>query len=539
MKWILLAALAAAVPPPIVLEDVTARSGIGFVHRSSATSQKYLIETMSGGVALIDYDGDGWLDIFFVNGAQITDPMPPGKLPDKSAPAFWNRLYRNRHDGTFADVTESARVQGRGFDMGAAAADFDNDGHADLFVTGYPRNRLYRNMGDGTFRDVTEQAGVAGGGWSAGALWIDYDLDGRLDLIVTRYLDWSFNKNIFCGIRAPVLRRDYCHPDQFQPIAHLVYHNEGGGRFRDASLESGIGKHPGKGLGIAMADFDLDGWPDVFIANDAVPQQLFRNRHDGTFEEVALAANVAYDADGRSFSGMGADFADYDNDGWPDLFADALALQRYALFRNRKGTYEYSSGPSGVAAASVQHSGWGAKFADFDNDGWKDLFVAQGHVMDNIEMSLPQLRYLEAPLALRNVAGRFAAVASFAKPIAARGAAFGDLNNDGWPDVVINCNNQPPVILENRSPRTGRHFLMIDAGRIGARVRVVSAGGRLEQHAMVTAGGSYLSSNDARVHFGLGGAAVVDSVEVTWPSGKVRKLANVKADQFLRLQEPD
>ena len=358
---------ALSAPQPISFEDVTARSGIRFLHRSSATSQKYLIESMSGGVGLIDYDGDGLLDIFFVNGAQISDPMPAGKLPDKSPPPFWNRLYRNNGDGTFTDVTEKAGVRGGGYGMGVAVADFDNDGHADLYVTSYGHNILYRNNGDGTFTDVTAQAGVAGGGWSAGALFIDYDRDGRLDLIVTRYATWDFSMNIFCGERKP-LRRDYCHPDQFQPTTHLVYHNEGNGRFKDVSAQSGIGGHPGKGLGIAMEDFDGDGWPDVFIANDAAPQQLFRNKHDGTFEEVALAKGVAYDADGRAFSGMGTDFADYDNDGWPDIFANALARQRYAIFRNRQGAFDYASDSTGVGAASIQHSGWGAKFVDFDND---------------------------------------------------------------------------------------------------------------------------------------------------------------------------
>ena len=531
-------------PPPIVLEDVTARSQVRFLHRSSATSQKYLIESMGSGVGVLDYDGDGFLDIFFVNGAQIDDPMPAGKLPDKSPPAFWNRLFRNNGDGTFSDVTEKAGVRGAGYGMGVAVGDYDNDGHPDLYVTSYGRNTLYHNNGDGTFTDVTAQAGVGGGGWSTGALFIDYDRDGRLDLIVTRYAAWDFSMNVFCGERKP-LRRDYCHPDQFQPVTHLVYHNEGNGRFKEVSDASGIGRHPGKGLGIAMEDFDGDGWPDVFIANDAVPQQLFRNKRDGTFEEVALAVGVAYDADGRSFSGMGTDFADYDNDGKPDIFANALALQRYAIFHNHGKTFDYVSDANGVGAASIQHSGWGAKFVDFDNDGWKDLFVAQGHVMDNIEKSLPHVRYLEAPLVMRNLKGKFVAVPGLSEPVAARGAAFADLNNDGWMDVVVNCNNQPARVLENHSQGNRNHWLTIETigvssnrDGIGTRIRVVTADG-LQQFAMVTTGGSYLSSSDKRAHFGLGQEPAAALVELTWPSGKLQRLENVKADRILKVREPD
>jgi hypothetical protein len=545
--FVLLAALQGqpgGAPPPIVFEDVTERSKVRFLHRSSATSQKYLIESMPGGVGVLDYDGDGLPDIFFVNGARIDDPMPEGKLPDKSSPAYWNRLFRNNGDGTFSDVTEEAGVQGAGYGMGVAVGDYDNDGKPDLYVTSYGRNTLYHNNGDGTFTDVTGQAGVGGGGWSAGALFIDYDRDGRLDLIVTRYAAWDFSMNVFCGERKP-LRRDYCHPDQFQPVTHLVYHNEGNGRFKDVSESSGIGRHPGKGLGIAMEDFDGDGWPDVFIANDAVPQQLFQNQRDGTFKEVALAAGVAYDADGRSFSGMGTDFADYDNDGKPDIFANALALQRYAIFHNRGKTFEYISDANGVGAASIQHSGWGAKFVDFDNDGWKDLFVAQGHVMDNIEMSLPHVRYLEAPLVMRNLKGKFVAVPGLSEPVAARGAAFADLNNDGWVDVVVNCNNQPPRVLENHSRANRNHWLTLDTigvssnrDGIGTRIRLVTANG-LEQFAMVTTGGSYLSSSDKRAHFGLGRETVAAVIELTWPSGKQQRLENVKADRILKVIEPD
>ena len=551
--WVLLG-LAALLRPgetqPVsggLFEDVTRRAHIDFRHQSSPTSQKYLIESMSGGVAVLDYNGDGLLDLFFVNGAALQDPMPPGARPDKSAPRFWNRLYRNNGDGTFTDVTAQAGVAGRGYGMGVAAADYDNDGRTDLYVTNLDGNILYHNNGDGTFSDVTAEAGVAGSGWSAGALFVDFDRDGLLDLVVSRYLAWDFSKNIWCGEHKPGYRA-YCHPDQFQPVTHLLFHNLGHGRFEDVTARSHLAQFPGKGLGVAMEDFDRDGWPDLFVANDAVPQQLFRNRRDGTFEEVALARGAAYDADGRSFSGMGTDFADYDNDGWPDLFANALATQRYSLFHNVKGSFDYVSDAAGVGAASMLHSGWGSKFLDFDNDGWKDLFIAQGHVMDNIQLTEPHLRYLEPPLLLRNVRGRFVDVsaqggAAFRTARAARGAAFGDLNNDGRVDIAINCNDEPAVVLENRSPDSN-HWLTVDTrgtvsnrDGIATRIRLVTESG-LEQYAMVTTGGSYLSSNDKRVHFGLGRDRRARLLELTWPSGKVQKLENVAGDRILTVTEP-
>ncbi len=557
LLWMPLAALLAA---PVALRpadsptasagsfvDVTGRAGVRFVHQASLTSRKYLVESMSGGVAVFDYNGDGLPDIYLVNGAQLRDPMPADARPGKSDPRFWNRLYRNNGDGTFSDVTVQAGVQGNGYGMGVAAADFDNDGHTDLYVTSFGGNILYHNNGDGTFSDVTAQAGVSGSGWSAGALFIDYDKDGLLDLVVSRYLKWDFSKDVWCGLRKPGYRA-YCHPDQFEPVTHLLFHNLGHGRFEDVSERSGLARFPGKGLGLAMADFDRDGWPDIFIANDAVPQQLFRNRGDGTFEEVALARGVAYDSDGRSFSGMGTDFADYDNDGWPDLFANALATQRYALFHNVKGSFDYVSDSSGVGGASMLHSGWGSRFFDFDNDGWKDLFVAQGHVMDNIQLTEPQLRYLEPPLLLRNVKGRFADVsaqagAPFRIPRAARGAAFGDLNRDGRVDIVINCNNAAAVVLENRFVNAN-HWLMVDTqgsrsnrDGIGTLIRLVTASG-LEQYATVTSGGSYLSSNDKRVHFGLGPETRVKLLELTWPSGQVQRLRDLAADRVLTVREP-
>lgn len=526
-------------------EDVTGRTGIAFRHQASKTSRKYLIESMGAGVAMFDYDGDGWLDLFFVNGARLTDPMPKDAQPDKSEPIYWNRLYRNNRDGTFTDVTEKAGVRGHSYGMGVTVGDYDNDGRPDLYVTNFGRNILYHNNGDGTFTDVTEKAGVAAAGWSSGASFVDYDRDGRLDLVVARYVDWSFS-DLWCGEQKPGFRT-YCHPDQFHPVSHILYHNNGDGTFTDVSAKSGIAAHPGKGLGVAINDFDRDGWPDILIANDSFPQQLFRNRGNGTFEEIGLTSGLAYDEDGHTFAGMGLDFADYDDDGWPDVFIDALANQRYALFHNTKGAFEYATAPTGVGGITMLHSGWGAKFADFDNDGWKDLFVGQGHVMDNIELTQPNIRYLEPPLLMRNVRGQFTDVSGesgpgFRVPRAVRGAAVGDLDNDGFLDIAMNCNDSGPVILRNTGNQN--HWIAIlpagsrsNCDAIGARIRLVSAGGR-EQHAFVSASASYLSANDRRVHFGLGPDGSARLIEITWPSGRVQKLENVPADKLVKVQEP-
>jgi len=530
-----------------VFVDVTDSSGLRFKNDASLTSQKYLLESMGGGVAMLDYNGDGWLDLFFVNGAAIGDPMPAGRMPDKSDPRYWNRLYRNNRDGTFTDVTEKAGVRGHSYGMGVAVGDYDNDGRPDIYVTNFGANILYHNNGDGTFTDVTKSAGVQGGGWSTSACWVDFDRDGKLDLIVARYLDWDFAMNLWCGSHKPGYRA-YCHPDQFKPVSHLVFHNNGDGTFTDVSRASRIGLSPGKGLGVAVNDFDLDGWPDILIANDSYPQQLFRNNRDGTFTEIGLKAGVAYDEDGNTFAGMGLDFEDYDNDGLPDIFIDALGNQKYALFHNAKDHFEYVTSPAGVGGITMQHSGWGAKFIDYDNDGWKDLFVGQGHVIDNIELTQPNLRHLEPCLLMRNLNGRFEETTNrggqaLLVPRAARGVAFGDLDNDGFLDLAINCNNQRAVLLHNQGGN-GNHWLLIDTvgassnrDGIGARIRVVAESG-IEQWGTVSTASSYLSASDKRVHFGLGKDRIAQMVEITWPSGAVQKIHDVKADRVLTVREP-
>ena len=527
--------------------DITSRARVTFHNEASHTSDKYLLETMGGGVAIFDYDRDGYMDLFFVNGAKLEDPMPAGNSADKSDSRYWNRLYRNKKDGSFIDVTEDTGLQGHSYGMGVVVGDYDNDHWPDLFITNYGRDILYHNEGDGTFTDVTERAGVAGSGWSTAAAFVDYDRDGHLDLIVIRYLIWDYSKNIWCGKRLPGYR-NYCHPDHFLPVPHLVYHNNGDGTFSEASKNSGFSA-PGKGLGVAINDFDDDGWPDVFIANDSFPQQLFRNSGDRSFEEVGLIQGASHDEHGRVFAGMGVDFSDYDNDGRPDVFVTALAHQGYALFHNQEGSFAYVSDRSGVSRATRIRSGWGTKFIDYDNDGWKDLLVGQGHVMENIELTQPDVRYLEPLLLMKNVEGKFEDVsersgAPFRVPMAARGVAFGDLNNDGFLDVAINRNNEPAVILENQGGNENHWLLISTVGKtsnrdgMGTKIHLVSESG-LEQHAYISTAGSYMSSNDKRAHFGLGRDKKVRLLKIMWPSGIMQRLENVTADQVLTVEEPE
>jgi len=538
---------AAEEPAPLpVFVDLTAKSGIAFQLLSSRTPQKYLIESMPGGVAMLDYNGDGFEDLFFVNGARLQDPMPPGAAPDKSDPKYWNRLYRNNGDGTFSDVTENAGLRGNSYGMGVAVGDYDNDGRPDLYVTNFSRNILYHNNGDGTFTDVTEKAGVAGGGWSSSALFVDYDRDGYLDLFVARYLDWDFAKNMPCG--APERGQPaYCHPDVFKSATYLLYHNNRDGTFTDVSTKSRTAAAPGRGLGSAFNDYDQDGWPDIVVANDAIAEQLFHNNRDGTFSEVGIEAGLAYDEDGQAFSGMGVAFEDYDNDGWPDIFIGDLANQKYALFRNVKATFQYVSGKTGVARMTMPHSGWGTGLIDYDNDGWKDLFVAQSHVMDNIQYFQGNVRYLEPLMLLRNMQGRFEDVSTrsgepFRTLQAARGTAFGDLDNDGQIDIVVSCLDGKPMLLHNQG--SSNHWLTINTvgtasnrDGIGARLHLVSGSGA-NQYATVSTGGSYFSANDKRVHFGLGRDRSVRSLEIAWPSGAVQTLHDLAVDRILTVWEP-
>jgi enediyne biosynthesis protein E4 len=534
-------------PPaiPAKFVDVPSALGVHFEHAAPHTSKKYLVETMGSGVALFDYDNDGRLDVFIVNGAEINDPTPAGAIPQKAGAKYWNRLYHQKPDGTLEDVTEKAGLQGAGYGMGAAVGDYDNDGYEDLFVTAYGGNRLYHNNGDGTFSDVTEKAGVVGGGWSTSAAWVDLDGDGLLDLVVLRYLQWDFI-DIWCGERKEGYR-SYCHPNQFPPILPLVYHNDGNGHFTEVTKKMGFTK-PGKGLGVAIADFNGDGQIDVFVANDSVPEFLYQNRGDGTFEEVGLLAGVGVDADGHVYAGMGVDFSDYDNDGLPDLVVSNLAFQKYALYRNNgDGTFTYTTDSSGLGEMTRLHSGWGLRLIDYDNDGWKDLFIVQAHVLDTVELAYPQLHYRERMLLARNTGHGFVDVSAasgvvFHQPWASRGMAIGDLDNDGRLDAVVTTNGGPVHILRNETD-TPFHWLGLqlvghksNRDAIGAAVKVISSQGM--QYATVTTAGSYLSSSDKRLHFGLGTDAKAQKVEIHWPSGIVQVLKDIPGDQMLRVDEP-
>ena len=546
-SWLLL--LAGATSSDVRFTDVTKASGVNFTHRNSATSNKYLVETMGGGVALLDYDNDGRLDIFLTNGAKIDDPMAPGKLPDKSDPAYWNRLYHQNANGTFIDVTEKAHLSGmpqNRYGMGVAVGDYDNDGFDDLYLTNYGGNTLYHNNGDGTFTDTTGRAGVGASGWSASAGFFDYDNDGRLDLFVTRYVEWTFQNNRPCGETQPGYR-SYCHPDNFEGMSNLLFHNNGDGTFTDVSEKSGIARSIGKGLGVSFADYDNDGFTDVYVANDSVQCFLFHNNGNGTFSEVGLTAGVGFNEDGKTFAGMGVDFADYDNDGRPDIVVTDLSNERYMLFRqNADASFREVTNLSGLGAATLSFSGWSTRLFDYDNDGWKDLFVAQGHVMDTIEKTAPNLRYLQPPLLLRNDGGRFVRVDAgdvFQQPWAGRGAAFGDLDNDGDVDIVLSNVGQNAVVLRNDGGDRN-NWIQINArgttsnrDGIGSRVKVVSASGK-SQYFTVSPAAGYLSASEKRMTVGLGSDTSAALVEIRWPSGVVQRFENVKAGQTLTATEP-
>lgn len=526
--------------------DITDRAGVKFRYLSSHTTRKYLPETMGAGVALLDYDNDGRLDIFLVNGAPISDPTPKGTIPSKTGPEYWNRLYHQKADGTFEDVTEKAGLQGVGYGMGVAVGDYDNDGYEDLYVTAYGGNRLYHNNGDGTFTDVTQKAGVGGSGWSSSAAWVDLDNDGFLDLVVLRYLEWDFD-DIWCGEHREGFRA-YCHPDYFKAAAPLVYHNNGNGTFTEVAQKVGLAK-PAKGLGIAMADYDRDGHIDLFFANDSMVEYLYHNKGDGTFEEVGLLSGVAADIDGHTYAGMGVDFSDYDNDGWPDIVVTNLANQRYALYHNNgDGTFNYSSPAAGISRITMTHSGWGVRFFDFDNDGRKDLLIAQGHDLDTIERTSPNLRYREPLLLARNTTGKefqdvtAAAGPALLEPYVWRGLAIGDIDNDGRLDAVVTANDGPVRVLHNETANLNHWILLKLTGHksnrdaIGAFVKIVTTDGA--QYATVTTASSYLSASDKRVHFGLGKAAGIRSIEIRWPSGIVQTLKDVAADRIVEIDEP-
>ena len=502
--------------------------GPGFVLAHSPTAEKYLPETMAGGLAAFDYNNDGRPDLFFANGAELPSMR-------KTGPQFWNRLYRNDGGFHFTDVTARAGLAGEGFAFGAAVADFDGDGNLDLFVPALPASRLYRNRADGTFEDVTAHAGIATGPWTIAAGWFDYDRDGRPDLFVVNYLDWSAAHNPWCGDRARDLRI-YCHPSQFGGTANQLFHNLGNGRFEDVSKRSGIAAHKGKGMSVAFADYDGDGYPDIYVTNDAEPNFLFRNRGDGTFEEVGLAAGAALPDRGRAVSAMGVDFRDYDNDGLPDIIFTALAGETFPLFRNLgRGAFADATARSRLAALTSRLSGWGVVLADFDNDGRKDIFTANSHVNDRAdETSADQYRLPNA--VFRNLDGTAFEDATASSPALARdvhahrGLVAADFDGDGRLDVAVTALGAAAELWRNTTATAG-HWIALDLG--GTPGAVVRIGRQVNQHSSAA---GYSSSSFGPVHFGLGNTTAPGPVEVTWPDGRSRAYRDLGMDRTQRLR---
>jgi enediyne biosynthesis protein E4 len=513
--------------------DMSAKSGITAALQNSATPERHQIETMAGGVAAFDYDNDGYPDIYLTNGAA----QPSLKKTD---PRYFNRLYRNRGDWTFEDVTEKAGVQGAGYATGVAAADYDNDGYEDLFVTGVNGNTLFRNRGNGTFEDVSKKSGLGGGKWSVSAVWFDYDNDGRLDLFVVDYVEWDPAREPFCGDRQNI--RTYCDPRFYQPLTNHLYHNNGDGTFTDVSAAAGISAHPGKGMGVAIGDYDHDGWLDIFVANDTTPNFLFHNDQHGHFEEVAMRAGVALNDDGKAISSMGVDFRDLDNDGQDDIVVTALANETFPFFRNLgKGLFLDMTYPSHLGVITLPVTGWGIGSYDFNNDGWKDLFIAEGDVQYDTEKYSSRKSRQQNALLLNDQKGGFTAE-FVGEPALHRGVAFADFDRDGSVDAIVTRLGERPVLLRNVSTqKNGWLNLKLVGGSsnrdaIGARVTLQT--GVLQQINRVSSSVGYASSSELIVHFGLSQSKKADTVEIEWPSGKRQVLKNVQCDQYITVREP-
>jgi hypothetical protein len=520
--------------------DIAPSAGITFQHDNAASPEKYLVETMGAGAAWIDYDGDGFLDLYLVNSA-VTEAYRPAR-------ALRSALYRNNGDGTFTDLTVQAGVAAEGvFGMGVAVGDYDNDGVADLYVAGYGRGILYRNQGNGRFTDVTTKAGVANAGkWGSSAAWCDYDRDGWLDLVIANYVDWSKENNLYCGERRPGYRA-YCHPNKFRGQSPVLFRNQGDGTFRDVSTASGIGSKPGNGLGVVCFDYDQDGWIDVFFANDGTENFLYRNRGNGTFEEVGAVTGVAWGENGEIEAGMGVDVGDYNRDGWPDLFITHLDLELNRLYRHHgKGGYEDATFRDGPGYQTFHLSGFGVGFVDIDNDGWLDLFIVNGHILDNIHLYHPNTTYAEPKFVYRNVGGKFVNFTArlggdVARHRVSRAAAFADYDNDGDLDVAVNNNGQQAELLRNDGGNANNWLQLYLIGTrsnrdaVGARVVLWADGQRWV--AEKVGGRSYQAAHDPRLHFGLRKLQMVDRIEVWWPSGTRDVIESVSVNQVVAVKE--
>ncbi len=524
-----------------LFEEVpAAQNGISWRHVNARSPEYYLPETTGAGCAFLDYDDDGWMDIYLVNSGKCDffDPSPPLR----------NALYRNNRDGTFTDVTDKGGVAGGGYGMGVAVGDYNGDGLPDLYVTQYGRNILYRNNGDGTFTDVTEKSGLAAPGWSSSAVWFDYDNDGKLDLFICRFVEFNKSKNKFCG-NERTGERFYCIPSVYPPTRSLLFRNNGDGTFTDVTTESGIGKVLGKAWGVVATDINNDGWMDLFVANDTVQNFLFRNRGHGKFEEIGLASGVAFSQDGRARSGMGVDSADFDQDGWQDLFVTNVDQEMYAIYRNRHDeSFDDVAGTTGIGRTTRLMSGWGVKFFDYDNDGNQDLFIANGHPDDKIEVHSTHVTYKEPLLLFHNNGRSFenasaSAGPAFSESFAARSMAVGDFDNDGAVDVLVAVNNGAPVLLRNLAAKAN-HWLGIklvgkkaNPDAIGARI--IWQAGDLKRSKLKTAGGSYLASHDPREVLGIGSRPKIDRLEIRWPqpSGRVEVFTELPIDRYITIVE--
>ena len=522
---------------PVEFKDVTREAGIRFRHNAGKAGQKWLPETMGSGCAFFDADGDGWLDILLINSKDWT---PKGR---RSLPA----LYRNNRDGTFTDITRGSGLDVEGYGLGVAVADYDNDGREDVYITYMGRDRLFRNLGGGKFRDVTKEAGIDNPAFSASAAWLDYDRDGRADLFVANYVQWSPETDLWCSLDGAT--KSYCTPESYPGVAPKLYRNAGGGRFEDVTEKAGLADETSKSLGVAILDYDLDGWPDIFVANDTEPNKLYRNNGDGTFSEEGIGAGVAYSEDGIARGAMGVDAADYDRSGRPHLVIGNFSNQMLGLYHNEgNGLFVDEAPRSTVGKQSLLTLAFGTFFFDYDLDGWLDIFVANGHIEEEIQNVQPKVTFEQPPHLFRNLGGgKFVEVTEqvgedFARPMVARGAAYGDYDRDGDLDLLVTTNDGPARLLRNDGGNRN-HWLTLklrgvesNASALGAVVRVASAGGR--QWKMVKSGSSYCSQSQLAVTFGLGRDTEAE-VTIEWPSGTVQKLGKIAADQWLLVREGD